>query len=152
MDAYQSAEAILESFIPRRTVVGVRPHIVKRAAQWFLQNFSGKVLYAVKANNSQQILDALYDAGIRCFDVASLAEMKQLCAFKDIDLHVMNPVKSRDLIAKAYFDFGVRNFALDCEAELEQTNRRIPIGSVPFPADCALGGRHIIVPAFSGGG
>ena len=34
--------------------------------------------------------------------------------------HVMHPVKSRELIRRAYFDHGIRTFALDCEAELEK--------------------------------
>ncbi|MEM7619421.1 MAG: type III PLP-dependent enzyme [Pseudomonadota bacterium] len=122
MDTYQSAEMMLKRFTPMRPVVALRPHSVKRAAHWFLQHFAGKVLYAIKANNSQPIIEALYDAGIRCFDVASLSEIEQVCSLNDVDIYIMNPVKSRDLIAKAYFDFGVRNFALDCEAELEKIN------------------------------
>ena len=30
----------------------------------------------------------------------------------------MHPVKSRSAITKAYFDYGVRTFALDCTDEL----------------------------------
>ena len=32
----------------------------------------------------------------------------------------MHPVKSRELIRRAYFDHGIRTFVLDCEAELEK--------------------------------
>jgi ornithine decarboxylase len=52
--------------------------------------------------------------------VASLPEIEQISALPGAQIHVMHPVKSRELIRRAYFDHGVRTFALDCEAELDK--------------------------------
>jgi ornithine decarboxylase len=98
----------------------LRPHAARRAANWFLANFPGRVLYAAKANDAPQIIDALVDAGIRAFDVASLVEIERLAGVKDAELYFMNPIKSRGAIARAYQDFGVRSFAFDSDEELDK--------------------------------
>lgn len=120
MDIYHSATDMLHVYAPDIPVVGLRPHAAKRAALWFLNTFPGKVLYAVKANSRKIILDTLYNAGIRCFDIASHAELELISTYPKADIYAMNPIKSRRFIAQAYYDYGVRNFALDCEAELEK--------------------------------
>jgi ornithine decarboxylase len=101
-------------------VLCLRPQAAARAARWFLQNFPGDVAYAYKANDSAVLLGALYGAGIRHFDVASLEEVEICSRVPGATLHLMNPVKSRDTIRRAYHDFGVRSFALDSEAELRK--------------------------------
>jgi ornithine decarboxylase len=79
------------------------------------------VLYAVKANPSPWALDAMYNAGMRWFDVASEAEIELVHSrYPDAVMAFMHPVKSRKAIERAYFDHGVRIFSLDCEAELEK--------------------------------
>src|SRR5208283_2433131 len=45
-------------------VIGVRLHAAKRAARWFVENFPGETLYAVKANDSPAILNTLFEAGL----------------------------------------------------------------------------------------
>ncbi|MEZ5937227.1 MAG: type III PLP-dependent enzyme [Hyphomonadaceae bacterium] len=91
------------------------------AANWFRDNFPGEVLYAVKANPSLWALDAIYAAGLRWFDVASEAEIELIASrYKDATLAFMHPVKSRKAIERAYFKYGVRIFALDCEEELDK--------------------------------
>ena len=98
---------------------GLRPHAAGRAARWFLDNFPGDVAYAYKANNSVFLIGALYGAGIRHFDVASLPEIEDAATIPDAHLHFMHPVKSRHAIRRAY-ELGVRSFALDGEDELEK--------------------------------
>jgi ornithine decarboxylase len=94
---------------------------VSVATAWFQDKFPGEVLYAVKANPSPWALDAVYAAGQRWFDVASEVEIELVASrFADAKLAFMHPVKSRKVIERAYFEFGVRVFALDCEAELEK--------------------------------
>lgn len=106
---------------PNLPVHVIRPHAVKHAAKWFLNNFPGKVVYAVKTNPDHDMLNLLHDAGIRCFDVASLHEIRTIAGlFPDASMHYMHPVKSRDSIRAAYFDYGVRDFSLDSEAELHK--------------------------------
>src|SRR5690606_37790710 len=76
--------------------------------------------YAVKANPSAWALDAVYEAGLRWFDVASENEIELIASrYPDATLAFMHPVKSRRSIERAY-KRGVRIFALDCEAELEK--------------------------------
>nr|WP_245297100.1 MULTISPECIES: type III PLP-dependent enzyme [Rhodomicrobium] len=85
-----------------------------------MQNFPGKSLYAIKANDAPHVLAELHEAGIRDFDVASLPEIVKIASLADARAHLMHPIKSRDLIRRAYFEHGVRTFALDCEAELDK--------------------------------
>ncbi|PWE16407.1 decarboxylase [Marinicauda salina] len=100
-------------------VACARPDRLKVAADWFLENFPGEVLYAVKANPSSWVVDGLYAAGVRWFDVASTPEIEMIAArCPDAVMAFMHPVKSRKAIRTAYHDHGVRIFALDCEAEL----------------------------------
>ncbi|MEE2525536.1 type III PLP-dependent enzyme [Hyphobacterium sp. HN65] len=91
------------------------------AVHWFQEHFSGEVLYAVKANPSPWVIDGLYAAGHRWFDVASLNEVKLIderCP--GATMAFLHPVKSRHAIRTAYHEYGVRIFALDCEDELKK--------------------------------
>jgi ornithine decarboxylase len=79
------------------------------------------VLYAVKANPSPWIIDGLYAAGTRFFDVASIAEVALIAErCPKARMAFLHPVKSREAIRRAYYEFGVRIFALDTEAELHK--------------------------------
>jgi ornithine decarboxylase len=106
---------------PEGPVAIARPHRVTAAAHWFLQHFPGEVFYAVKANPSPWVLDALWAAGIKNFDVASDAEAQLIATrFPGAQIAFMHPVKSRRAIARAFHEFGVKTFALDSEDELEK--------------------------------
>ena len=120
MDHYASALDYLADHKPDRPVLGLRPHAAGAAARWFLEHFPGEVAYAYKANSSVFLLGALYGAGIRQFDVASLPELEDAATIPDATLHFMHPVKSRNAIRRAYHEFGVRCFALDTHDELEK--------------------------------
>jgi ornithine decarboxylase len=120
MEMYRCAADYVRLQRPERPVLALRPHAAERAARWFTENFPGKCLYAVKANNAPQVLRALYNAGVRDFDVASLPEIEQISELGGARSHVMHPIKSRRLIREAYFEHGIRTFAVDCEAELEK--------------------------------
>jgi ornithine decarboxylase len=119
MEKLSSAAALIEKSRPERPVRGLRPHAAGRAARWFLDKFPGDVAYAYKANNSVFLIGALYGAGIRHFDVASLPEIEDAATIPDAHLHFMHPVKSRHAIRRAY-ELGVRSFALDGEDELDK--------------------------------
>ena len=119
MEKLSSAAALIQKCRPERPVRGLRPHAAGRAARWFLDRFPGDVAYAYKANNSVFLIGALYGAGIRHFDVASLPEIEDAATIPDAHLHFMHPVKSRHAIRRAY-DMGVRSFALDGEDELDK--------------------------------
>jgi ornithine decarboxylase len=118
MEKYRDAADLVRQTRPDRPVLAFRPHAARHATRWFLDNFPGQCLYAVKANDARHMLSVLHDAGIRDYDVASLAEIEAIAALDGARAHVMHPVKSREFIRRAYFDHGIRTFALDCEAEL----------------------------------
>jgi ornithine decarboxylase len=120
MDVFTSAAELLRHRRPERPVLALRPHAARRAATWFLANFPGRVLYAAKANDAPQIIEALAEAGIIAFDVASLVEIERMAAVKNAELYFMNPIKSRGAISRAYREFGVRRFAFDSADELDK--------------------------------
>ncbi|HEY1245706.1 MAG TPA: type III PLP-dependent enzyme [Hyphomicrobiaceae bacterium] len=120
MRRFPSASALIGAAKPDIPVIGVRPHAAARAARWFIENFPGDVAYAYKANSSVFLLGALYGAGIRHFDVASLPEIEDAATIPGAHLHFMHPVKSRTAIRRAFSEFGVRSFALDSEDELRK--------------------------------
>lgn len=121
MDRYHNSKHIVRELAPDHPVLCQRPHAATRAARWFVDNFPGKTFYAVKANPDAAMLDAILAGGVTCFDVASLVEVRDVRAqFPDVTLAFMNPVKSPEAIAEAYFDHGVRIFSLDSEAELSK--------------------------------
>ncbi|MDZ4843083.1 MAG: type III PLP-dependent enzyme [Hyphomicrobium aestuarii] len=119
MEKYASADALIAAYKPERPILGIRPHAAARAARWFIDNFPGDVAYAYKANSSVFLLGALYGAGIRHFDVASLVELEDAVTIPGVHLHFMHPVKSRLAIRRAY-ELGVRTFSLDSEDELRK--------------------------------
>jgi ornithine decarboxylase len=120
MRRFPSASALIGATKPDIPVIGLRPHAAARAARWFIEHFPGDVAYAYKANSSVFLLGALYGAGIRHFDVASLPEIEDAATIPGAHLHFMHPVKSRHAIRRAYSELGVRSFALDSEDELRK--------------------------------
>ncbi|MGH6816022.1 MAG: type III PLP-dependent enzyme [Hyphomicrobiaceae bacterium] len=120
MERFASAAALIAARPPDRPVLGLRPHAAGRAARWFLDNFPGDVAYAYKANSSVFLIGALYGAGIRQFDVASLPELEDAATIPGVRLHFMHPVKPRVAIRRAYFELAVKAFALDSEDELQK--------------------------------
>ena len=120
MEKFPTALELIAALKPDIPVFGLRPHAAGRAARWFIANFPGEVAYAYKANSSVFHIGALYGAGIRHFDVASLPELEDAATIPDVRLHFMHPIKSRNTIRRAYHEFGVRCFSLDTEDELDK--------------------------------
>lgn len=126
--AYQKAsnklstvESQIAQIKPSIPVHLIRPNSIARAAGWFLDNFSGKVLYSVKSNPEEAVLNYLYNSGVEHFDVASLKEIKLINRlFPKSRMYFMHPVKSREAIFEAYFNYGIRDFSLDSFDELEK--------------------------------
>ena len=89
------------------------------AARWFQDKFKGDVFYAVKANPSPWVIETLVANGVTSFDVASIPEIELVAQYAPGSrMAFMHPVKSRRAISSAYFDHGVRTFALDTHEEL----------------------------------
>jgi ornithine decarboxylase len=121
MDEYDSPDDIVTRQRPDLPVTCFRPEALQAAASWFVNNLPGKALYAVKVNPAPYVLSGLRAAGIQGFDVASVPEIQAVAeTCPGAFMAFMNPVKSRQAIEQAYFDHGVRDFALDCATELEK--------------------------------
>ena len=119
MRSYNSPDTAVKYLQPEQPVILYRPHALKRATEFFVSRFRGKVLYAVKTNPDEHVLKDLWAAGVRQFDVASLHEVSLVRGLlPEAELYFMHPVKSRKSIREAYFTYGVRHFSLDSHEEL----------------------------------
>ncbi len=88
-----------------------------RAAE-FADGFPGRVLYAVKSNPHPAVLRAIFQAGVRDFDIASLAELRMVRRLGDgARAHFMHPIKAREALREAYA-CGVRTFVVDSDTEV----------------------------------
>jgi ornithine decarboxylase len=109
---------------PVQPVTLLRPHAARRAARFFVENFAGRSLYAVKANPSPELLRILWDSGVTHYDVASLGEIRLVHeTLPQAVLCFMHPVKAEEAIAEAYFEHGVKTFSLDTLEELDKIVR-----------------------------
>ncbi len=116
---YGSPADVVAELSPRDPVVCIHPDRLREAAARMIDAFPGDVLYAVKCNDMAPVVRALHGAGVRHFDTASVNEVRMIRdTFPDAECHFMHPVKSREAIAEAYHQHGVRVFALDHGDEL----------------------------------
>ena len=121
MHRYHTPLDLVRERSPERPVALVRPDAVAVAARWFQDKFQGDVFYAVKANPSSWVIKTLAANGVTSFDVASVPEIELVAEHAPGGrMAFMHPVKSRAAIATAYFDYGVKTFALDTHEELEK--------------------------------
>jgi len=94
---------------------------LRECVERFIKGFPGQTTYALKANAHPGIIEAFGKSGITTFDVASIREMQDVRqVLPDAKLHYHNPVRSREEIAAAYFEFGCRRFSIDHRAELSK--------------------------------
>ena len=121
MRKFKDVNELVNAIKPDYPVYCIRPESIKKSAKFFKENFPGKVLYAVKTNPNEQVIRQIISNGIEDFDVASLNEIKLIKKIKDkVNLFFMHTVKTRESISSAYFDYGVKNFALDNKDELRK--------------------------------
>jgi ornithine decarboxylase len=119
LHTYHTPLDLVRDRSPERPVALARPDAVAVAARWFQDNFKGDVFYAVKANPSPWVIEALAANGVRSFDVASIPEIELVRRHAPGSrMAFMHPVKSRSAITAAYRDHGVTTFALDTHEEL----------------------------------
>jgi len=119
VQTYHTPLDLVRKRSPERPVAFARPGVVAVAARWFQDSFKGDVFYAVKANPSPWVIETLAANGVASFDVASTVEIEQVARHAPgARMAFMHPVKSRAAIRTAYFDHGVKTFALDTHEEL----------------------------------
>lgn len=121
LPSFATVEDVIHDLKPGYPVYCLRPAELKRQARFFLDSFPGRVMYAVKCNPHLTVLQALFDAGIRHFDTASLAEIALVREhFPQADCYFMHPVKARASIATAQDVYGIDHYVIDHEKELEK--------------------------------
>jgi ornithine decarboxylase len=116
---YASVQELIETLQPDMPVYALHPEAFQRVADAFVTGFPGQTMYAVKANHALPVLDMVHAAGIRRFDVASIAEVRVVRErFPDGEKNFMAPVRIRGTTGEAFRLYGVRHFALDSHEEL----------------------------------
>jgi len=119
MQKFTDVNELVNTLKPDNPVYCIRPESIKTSTQFFKNNFPGKVLYAVKTNPNKEVLKHIINNGISNFDAASVNEIKLI---KSLDskahIYFMHTVKNRNDITEAYFNLGIRDFALDTKDEL----------------------------------
>ena len=128
MRKFKSVDELVNELKPDYPVYCIRPKSIRKSTKFFKDNFPGKVLYAVKTNPNEKVIKEIISNGVEDFDVASLNEIKLIKKIKpEANLYFMHTVKSKESISSSYFDYGVKNFALDHKDELgkilEATNQ-----------------------------
>ena len=128
MKKFKTVDELINVIKPSDPVYCIRKNSIKKTSQVFLENFPGKILYAVKTNPHPVVVKTLIESGIKNFDVASIKEIEMIKKInKDLECSYMHTVKSRESIRDAYFKYNVKSFSLDTKEELikiiESTNQ-----------------------------
>jgi ornithine decarboxylase len=131
---FPSVSAMLQAWQPFEPVYCIHPHVYRETARAFIEGFNGRVLYAVKANDDPDVLQALHRGGVMHFDCASLPEValaRSLCP--QAQCYFMVPVSPRGDVGRAQREFGVRQFMVDHEDRLDALEGEIEFeGCVVF--------------------
>ena len=119
MRKFTDVNELVNILKPDYPVYCIRPNSIKTSTQFFKNNFPGKVLYAVKTNPNKDVLKHIIGNGIKNFDAASINEIQLIRNLKpDAHIYFMHTVKNRNDISEAYYNLGIKDFALDTKDEL----------------------------------
>jgi ornithine decarboxylase len=134
IDKFTDVGSLLRKESPKKPVYCIFPHVYRRTAKKFLKGFSGRVLYAVKANSEPAVLNLLSKAGVHHYDCASLPEIELVHAIDpDSKKYFMIPVQIRGAANEAQEKYGVRHFMVDHLSALPRLTQEIdPSRSVIF--------------------
>lgn len=129
--SFPNTRAVVEALKPSYPVFCFRPHLAADAARQFISLFPGTALYAVKCNPHPFVLEALYEAGIRHFDTASLPEIALICERYDRGhAYFMHPVKTRASIETAFKVYNIRHYVVDHINELKKLRDELPADGI----------------------
>ena len=119
MKKFSNVNELVNTLKPVNPIYCIRPDTIKNSVKVFKDSFPGKILYAVKTNPNEYVLKNIIKNGVDRFDVASINEVKIIRKLSPKSkLYFMHPIKSREDIASAYFDYNVKDFSLDTKEEL----------------------------------
>ena len=116
---YADANAVAASMQPEEAVFCFSAERLRERLALFTRGFPGTVSFAVKSNPSRDVVNALSEAGLTHWDVASVHEMALVHSVQpSAHFHYHNPVKSRREIHDAYNKYGCHRFAVDAREEV----------------------------------
>ncbi len=119
MEKFSDVNELVNTLKPVNPVYCIRPDTIKNSIKLFKDKFPGKILYAVKTNPNEFVLKNIIKNGVDRFDVASINEVKLIRKLSTKSrLYFMHPIKSREDISSAYFNYNVKDFSLDTKEEL----------------------------------
>ena len=119
MEKFSNVNELVSTLKPVNPVYCIRPDTIKNSIKIFKDKFPGKILYAVKTNPNEYVLKNIVKNGVERFDVASINEIKLIRKLSPKSkLYFMHPIKSREEITSAYFNYNVKDFSLDTKEEL----------------------------------
>ena len=119
MQKFKTVEDVINQLKPEKPVYCIRTNSIQSAVKYFIKNFPGKILYAVKTNPHPLVIKKIIESGVEQFDVASIEEIKAIRNFSQIaKCSYMHTIKSRESIKEAYFKYRVKTFSLDTKDEL----------------------------------
>lgn len=111
---FASVEDLLRAHRPTQPVYCLFPHVYTENAAAFVAGFPGRVLYAIKANDHPEVVQAIHAGGVTHFDCASLPEIENVNANCDgATCYFMTPVRLRGAAKTAQREFGTRHFMVD---------------------------------------
>ena len=121
MQKFSNVNELVNTLKPVNPVYCIRPKSIENSVKFFKNNFPGKILYAVKTNPNKTVLKLISNNGVNNFDVASLEEIKLISKLNtNAKLYFMHTIKAREDISEAYFNYSVKDFALDTKEELQK--------------------------------
>ena len=96
MQKFKTVDELVSQLQPVKPVYCIRKQSVTKATNFFIKNFPGDVLYAVKTNPNKKILKYLNASGINNFDIASINEIEVIKSISsNAKYYYMNTIKSR---------------------------------------------------------
>lgn len=117
---------IIRHLAPENPVMVFAPTVLQERARQFIDGFPGLVTYAVKSNPEEAVIQNLFTAGIRGFDVASPFEIDLIGRIAPgAARHYHNPVRSRSEIAHGVAA-GIRAWSVDSRTELDKLFAQVP--------------------------
>lgn len=119
LEEFRSVYEFVQTRKPIDPYFCVHSRVLEDAAQSVCMKFPGTVAYAFKCNPHPTVLTALLRGGIQAWDVASIDEVRAAkVAAPALPLYFMNPIKAPEHISEAYYEHGVREFAVDDFSEI----------------------------------
>ena len=111
MQKFKSVEQLISQLKPEKPIYCIRQNSIRSATKYFIKNFPGKILYAVKTNPHPAVIQSIIESGVEQFDVASIEEIKSIRNFsKSAKCSYMHTVKSRESIKEHFAIMGLKHF------------------------------------------